>query len=194
MTFSQLNVSGTWAFEPARFIDERGFFQENFKKSLIESELGIQFEVKQVNQSLSNAGVVRGIHWADFPPGQAKYVTVQRGSIWDVVVDLRVGSPTLGLWDAIELSAENGKALLIGSGIGHGFLSLEDSTVVNYLCSEEFNKDHEHGLNPFDADLAIDFQVTANRFGIPNLLLSPKDSTANSFKHYRDLGLLPIVA
>jgi dTDP-4-dehydrorhamnose 3,5-epimerase len=131
MSFSSLKIDGSWVFTPKKFPDERGSFHEVFKLSVLTETLGFGFEVKQVNQSVSRAGVIRGIHWADVPPGQAKYVYCAKGSIWDVVVDIRVGSPTFGQFDAALLSEENGKSLLIKEGLGHVFLSLEDNTVVN---------------------------------------------------------------
>ena len=109
MSFTPLKIQGSWVYTPRKFEDDRGSFHEVFKLSLLSEILGRDFEVKQVNQSVSRAGTIRGIHWADVPPGQAKYVFCSRGSIWDVVVDIRVGSSTFGQFDGVELSATNGK-------------------------------------------------------------------------------------
>jgi dTDP-4-dehydrorhamnose 3,5-epimerase len=128
MSFTPLKIKGSWVFIPRKFPDERGSFHEVFKLPLLSETLGFGFEVKQVNQSVSKAGVIRGIHWADVPPGQSKYVFCSKGSIWDVVVDIRVGSPTFGQFDGELLSTENGKCLLIKEGLGHVFLSLEDGS------------------------------------------------------------------
>ncbi len=188
MSFTPMKIEGSWVFEPRKFDDERGSFHEVFKLSEISEALGRNFEVKQANHSISKAGVIRGIHWADVPPGQAKYVSCFRGKIWDVVVDIRAGSPTFGQWDAAEISAENGKSVLIEEGLGHVFLSLEEDSVVNYLCSEPFNPNAEHGINPLDDELAIPF---ATKWEKTNFVISPKDSEAPSFAEARDRALLP---
>ena len=188
MSFTPLKISGSWVFDPRKFDDERGSFHEVFKLTQISEILGKEFVVKQTNHSISKAGVIRGIHWADVPPGQAKYVSCFRGSVWDVVVDIRVGSPTFGKWDAAELSADNGKCLLIEEGLGHVFLSLEDNSVVNYLCSEEFNPSSEHAINPLDKDLAIPF---GSKWDKSPFLVSSKDSKAPSLKNAQESSLLP---
>ena len=188
MSFTPLKIEGSWVFEPKKFDDERGSFHEVFKLSQISEALDRTFEVKQVNHSISKAGVIRGIHWADVPPGQAKYVSCFRGRIWDVVVDIRVGSPTFGQWDAAEISAENGKSVLIEEGLGHVFFSLEDNSVVSYLCSEPFNPGAEHGINPLDDDLSIPF---ASKWDKTTFVISPKDSEAPSFAEALDRGPLP---
>ena len=188
MSLTPLKIEGSWVFEPKKFDDERGSFHEVFKLSQISEALGRNFEVKQANHSTSNAGVIRGIHWADVPPGQAKYVSCFRGKIWDVVVDIRVGSPTFGQWDAAEISAENGRSVLIEEGLGHVFLSLEDNSVVSYLCSEPFNPTSEHGINPTDNDLAIPF---SSKFNDSKFIISHRDSEAPSLMQAQDSGLLP---
>ena len=172
MSFTPLKIEGSWVFTPRKFPDERGSFHEVFKLPLLSETLGFVFEVKQVNQSVSKAGVIRGIHWADVPPGQAKYVFCSKGAIWDLVTDFRIGSPTFGQFDGDVISADNGKCLLIKEGLGHVFLSLEDDTVVNYLCSEPFSPTTEHGINPLDETLAIPFD---SKFPKERLLFSPKD-------------------
>lgn len=188
MSFTPLSIKGSWVFTPQKFEDERGSFHEVFKLSAISETLGFDFQVKQVNQSVSKAGVIRGIHWADVPPGQAKYVFCPRGSIWDIVVDIRVGSPTFGKWDADVISEQNGKALLIQEGLGHVFLALENNTVVNYLCNEPFNPGREHEINPFDEVIAIPFGDKRN---VSEFITSPKDKNAFSLGEANVKGLLP---
>jgi dTDP-4-dehydrorhamnose 3,5-epimerase len=188
MSFTPLSIQGSWVFSPTKFDDQRGSFHEVFKLPRMEIELGFGFEVKQVNQSVSSAGVIRGIHWADVPPGQAKYVFCTSGSIWDIVVDIRVGSPTFGNWDAAVLSEQNGHAILIKEGLGHVFLSLEDNTVVNYLCSEPFNPTREHGINPLDQALAIPFE---KMWSSSKYLISPKDLEAPSLAEMVSNKALP---
>jgi dTDP-4-dehydrorhamnose 3,5-epimerase len=184
MSFTPLKIEGAWVFEPTKVDDERGSFHEVFQLSPISEVLGRNFEVKQVNHSISKAGVIRGIHWADVPPGQAKYVSCFRGKLWDVVVDIRLGSPTFGQWDAAELSAENGKSMLISEGLAHVFLSLEDDTSVSYLCSEPFSPSTEHGINPLDPDLAIPF---VSHWGESSFVVSDKDSKAPSLQQAQEM-------
>jgi dTDP-4-dehydrorhamnose 3,5-epimerase len=188
MSFTPLKIEGSWVFTPKKFPDERGSFHEVFKLPLLSETLGFGFEVKQVNQSVSKAGVIRGIHWADVPPGQAKYVFCSKGSIWDVVVDIRVGSSTFGQIDGEIISADNGKCLLIREGLGHVFLSLEDDTVVNYLCSEPFSPTTEHGINPLDSDLAIPYKSIWNK---SEYKVSQKDLDSLSFSEMHTRGALP---
>jgi dTDP-4-dehydrorhamnose 3,5-epimerase len=182
MPFQPMGIQGAFVFTPVRHEDQRGTFQENFKLSAMESELGINFQVKQVNQSSSGKGVIRGIHYSENPPGQAKLVNCPRGSIWDVVVDLRTESPTFGKWEGVEVSAENGMSVFIAEGLGHAFLSLEEGSVISYLCSEEYNSATEHQINPRDPDLAIDFEGIGTKHGISNFILSDKDAGAQSLK------------
>jgi len=181
MPFEEMKIKGAWVHTPLRHHDNRGHFEEQFKLSLIEQELGRTFTVKQVNQSFSNKGVIRGIHYTDSPEGQAKYVSCPKGKIWDVVVDLRKDSPTYGQWDAVELSAENGLSVFISEGLGHSFLSLEDGSVVNYLCTSEYNAAADRTVNAFDAKLAIAFETTGSAYGITHFSLSAKDSEAPGF-------------
>jgi dTDP-4-dehydrorhamnose 3,5-epimerase len=183
MSFTPLKIEGSWVFTPKELPDERGSFHEVFKLPLLSETLGFGFEVKQVNQSVSKAGVIRGIHWADVPPGQAKYVFCSKGSIWDVVIDIRVGSPTFGQFDGEVISAENGKCVLIREGLGHVFLSLEDDTVVNYLCSEPFSPTTEHGINPLDRDLAIPFDRMLPK---QHHIISSKDLNAPTLRENFD--------
>ena len=177
MPFQEMKIKGAWIHTPIRHKDERGHFEEQFKISQIESELGRSFVVKQVNQSVSSKGVIRGIHYTDSPEGQAKYVSCPKGAIWDVVVDLRKDSPTYGQWDALELSAENGLSVFISEGLGHAFLSLNDGSIANYLCTSEYSPDVERTINPLSAKLAITFES----LGITEFVLSQKDSEAADF-------------
>jgi dTDP-4-dehydrorhamnose 3,5-epimerase len=186
-----MGVQGAFVFTPVRHQDSRGHFQESFKLSSLKTELGLGFEVKQVNQSSSAKGVIRGIHFAQNPPGQAKYVSCLKGAIWDVVIDLRPGSPTFGVWEGVELSARNGKSVLIPEGLGHAFLSLEEGSVVSYLCSEEYSPTIERLINPLDKDLAIDFSGFGSKFGVEDFLLSDQDKKAQGFQEALGAGLLP---
>jgi dTDP-4-dehydrorhamnose 3,5-epimerase len=193
MEFSSLAISGATLVQFPRYGDSRGFFQEAFKLSEIMSALNSGFVVKQVNQSRSAAGVVRGIHWADAPPGQEKYLMVQSGSIIDFVVDLRADSPTFGRYDFVELRADQPGAILIGNGVGHAFLSLEDGTTVTYLCSEEYNPPHEHGINPLDPEVALPLEDLRLKFGLPKLSFSEKDLQAPSLAEQLVAKRVPVV-
>ena len=181
MTFTEMKIKGAWVHTPTIWPDERGTFHEVFKLSQIEQQLGRTFTVKQVNQSTSAKGVIRGIHFTDSPEGQAKYVSCPKGSLWDVVVDLRPTSPTYGQWDAAIISAENKNSVLISEGLGHGFLALEDDTVASYLCSSEFNPAADKTVSPLSEKLAITFNEFTANHGINKFILSPKDSEAPSF-------------
>jgi dTDP-4-dehydrorhamnose 3,5-epimerase len=181
MSFTEMKIPGAWVHTPTRFNDLRGHFEEQFKLSLIESQLGRSFPVKQVNQSVSSKGVVRGIHWTDSADGQAKYVSCASGAMWDVVVDLRPSSPTYGLWAAETISLENGKSVLISEGLGHVFLALEDGTVANYLCTSEYNPSADKTVNPLDPNLAIGFELVAKQHGITSLSMSEKDRAGAAF-------------
>ena len=174
-------IAGAWVHTPKVWPDERGTFHEVFKLSAISEQLGRLFTVKQVNQSLSSKGVIRGIHWTDSDEGQAKYVSCPAGALWDVVVDLRPESSTYGKWDAVLLSAENRLSVLISEGLGHGFLSLEHGTIANYLCSSAFNPTADKTISPLSPRLAIDFNAASIGSGIQEFLLSPKDSEAPTF-------------
>ena len=181
MSFTPMSIAGAWVYDPKVWTDERGTFHEVFKLSAISEQLGRGFEVKQVNQSLSRKGVIRGIHWTNSVYGQAKYVSCIQGSIWDVVVDLRPESPTFGNWDAIVLSYENRRSILISEGIGHGFLSLSEGAVANYLCSSEFNPADDRTINPLSKKLGISFEEIASAHEIESFLLSDKDKNGETF-------------
>lgn len=164
---------GALLSEPTVHPDERGTFHEWFKASEFEQATGYPFDLQQVNVSTSKRGVLRGLHYADVPPGQAKHVACLAGSILDVIVDIREGSPTFKKWAAVELSAENKHSLYIPIGFAHGFVALEDATVA-YLTSAEYNPDGEHEIDPFDPELGIgwpelEFVLSAKDRGAPKL-------------------------
>ena len=181
MQFTPMAIEGAWVHTPTRHEDNRGHFEEQFKLSAIESHLGRSFEVKQVNQSVSAKGVIRGIHYTDSPEGQAKYISCPKGAIWDVVVDLRPESITYGKWDAVVLSADNGKSVLISEGLGHAFLSLEDGSVAHYLCNAEYLHSFDKAFNPMSSGLEIGFEVICNMHEIGHPNLSSRDASAPNF-------------
>lgn len=181
MPFQETAIEGVWIHTPLRHSDNRGHFEEQFKLSEFEAATGRLFTVMQVNQSVSNKGVVRGIHFTTGPIGQAKFVSCTRGRIWDVVVDLRESSQTFGDWISVELSPEAGNSVFIPEGLGHAFLSLEDGSVVNYLCSSEYSPEHDRTISPLSPALSIPFAQIAASVGAHTLVMSDKDSAAPEF-------------
>ncbi|MET9971285.1 dTDP-4-dehydrorhamnose 3,5-epimerase, partial [Streptomyces sp. NPDC006356] len=135
--------------------------------------------------SVSRRGVLRGLHFSDVPPGQAKYITCVRGTVLDVVVDIRVGSPTFGRWEALRLDDTDHHAAFLAEGLGHAFMALTDDATVIYLCSTGYAPEREHGVDPLDPELGIAWP----RHIAP--ILSPKDAQAPSLAEARETGLLP---
>src|SRR4051794_4772416 len=133
MQLRTLSVDGSWELTPRQHADDRGVFLEWFKAEEFERGVGHRLELKQANTSVSKKGTVRGIHYADVPPSQAKYVTCLHGAVLDVVVDIRVGSPTAGRWDAVLLDDKDRRAVYIAEGLGHAFMALTDGATVSYL-------------------------------------------------------------
>ncbi|MBN9376557.1 MAG: dTDP-4-dehydrorhamnose 3,5-epimerase family protein [Cellulomonas sp.] len=191
MTFRALRLPGAWEFTPRQFADPRGVFLEYFQGAPFAQTVGHRLTVAQANLSVSAAGVVRGLHYADVPPSQAKYVTCARGAVLDVVVDIRVGSPTFGQWDSVLLDDSDRRAIYLSEGLGHAFMSLEDGSTVLYLCSAPYAPGHEHGVNPLDPALGITWPTTARDGGPLTPLLSDKDAAAPSLAEAVAGGLLP---
>ena len=175
-----LRIPGAFEVTPTQHGDDRGVFLEWFSLPTFTAQAGHALTLAQANLSVSKAGTVRGIHYADVPPGQAKYVTCAAGAVRDVVVDLRVGSPTFGQWDVVLLDAVDRRAVYLSEGLGHGFCALEDGSTVAYLCSTVYNPTGEHGVDPLDPELGIDWGLDAGL-----LLLSPKDLEAPSLAEAR---------
>jgi dTDP-4-dehydrorhamnose 3,5-epimerase len=177
-------------------VDARGSFHEWYRADLLEKVTGDGFGlhsplIAQANCSVSRAGAVRGIHFAQVPPGQAKYVTCFAGAVLDVVVDLRTGSPTYGRWDSVLLDDVHRRCVYVPEGMGHAFVALADGSLVSYLVSTGYDPGREHGIDPFDAEIGIDWP-TQDRDGRPlELTLSDKDRAAPSLAQARAQGLLP---
>ncbi len=191
MTYRELAVPGAWEITPTQHGDPRGVFLEYFQGGPFRENVGHGFDLQQANCSVSAAGVLRGIHYADVPPGQAKYVTCARGAVLDVVVDIRVGSPTFGRWDTVLLDDVDRRAIYLGEGLGHAFMSLEDDSTVLYLCSTGYSPGREHGVHPLDPEVGIVWPTTA-RDGSPlTPQLSEKDLAAPTLSEARAAGALP---
>ena len=194
MTYRELSVPGAWEITPVQHGDPRGVFLELFQGVPFLEAIGHRFDLRQANMSVSAAGVLRGVHFADVPPGQAKYVTCPKGAVLDVVVDVRVGSPTFGRWDSVLLDDVDRRAIYLSEGLGHAFCSLEDDSTVVYLCSTPYAPGREHGVHPLDPELGIVWP-TADRSGRPLVpQLSAKDGVAPSLAQAAADGTLPRLA
>jgi dTDP-4-dehydrorhamnose 3,5-epimerase len=191
MEIRELKVPDAYQVVPQVHGDNRGAFWEWFRADRLEEATGRRLELWQANASVSAAGAVRGVHFADVPPSQAKFVTCARGALLDVVVDIRVGSPTFGSWDAVLLDDSSRHGVFVSEGLGHAFMALEDDTMISYLCTATYNPGREHGVHPLDPDLAIEWPVTG-RDGSPlEPILSAKDTEAPTLAEARTAGLLP---
>jgi dTDP-4-dehydrorhamnose 3,5-epimerase len=182
----RLGIDGAFVITNEKHADDRGEFVEWFRSDIIQRETGLDFSTIQANLSVSTKGSFRGIHYADVPPGQAKYVTCVTGAILDFVVDIRVGSPTFGQWETVPISANDRRAVLLDVGLGHAFLALEENTTVAYLVTDHFKPKSEHAINPLDAELALSFPLSKR-----DLIFSPKDEKAPSLSEALDSGRLP---
>jgi dTDP-4-dehydrorhamnose 3,5-epimerase len=182
----ELKIPDSYEITPKQFGDDRGVFLEWYRFDKLEETIGHSMNLRQANTSVSKRGVVRGIHFADIPVGQAKYVTATHGAVLDYVIDIRVGSPTFGQWDTVLLDDADRRAIYISEGLGHCFVALTDNATVSYLVTDVFNPSREHGINPLDPDVALLFPPEA---GEP--LLSPKDTDAPGLTEAAASGLLP---
>ncbi|MWB99238.1 dTDP-4-dehydrorhamnose 3,5-epimerase family protein [Agromyces seonyuensis] len=186
MQIRELKIPDSYEITPKQFPDDRGVFLEWYRFDRLAEVVGHPLQLAQGNTSVSKRGVVRGIHFADVPPSQAKYVTAARGAVLDFVIDIRVGSPTFGQWDSVLLDDVDRRAIYISEGLGHCFVALTDDATVSYLVTSTFNAEREHGINPLDADVALEFGIPAEE-----LLLSPKDTDAPGLAEAAASGLLP---
>jgi dTDP-4-dehydrorhamnose 3,5-epimerase len=179
-----LSIEGAWEIVPEQHGDPRGLFLEWYRFDRLAEVVGHPLRLAQGNLSVSAQGVVRGIHFADVPPSQAKYVSCVRGAVLDVVVDIRVGSPTFGQWEFVRLDDVDRRAVYLSEGLGHGFAALTDDATLCYVCSETYNPTGEHSVHPLDPDLAIAWPTDAPQ-------LSARDAAAPSLADARSAGLLP---
>ncbi|MCJ0870054.1 dTDP-4-dehydrorhamnose 3,5-epimerase [Streptomyces sp. AP-93] len=184
MKFRELSIGGAFEITPQQHGDPRGMFMEWYRFDHLAEVVGHPLKLAQANLSVSQRGVVRGIHFADVPRGQAKYVTCVRGAVLDVIVDIRVGSPTFGRWEGVRLDDLDRRAVYLPEGMGHGFCALTDDATLSYICSETYNPAAEHAVHPLDPDLDIDWPAD-----VP--LLSARDDAAPSLADATASGLLP---
>jgi dTDP-4-dehydrorhamnose 3,5-epimerase len=184
VSYRELKVPGAWEITPKVHPDSRGRFFEWFTDREFTEMTGHGLDLHQANVSVSSAGVLRGLHFAQLPPSQAKYVTCLHGAVFDVVVDIRVGSPTFGQWDAVTLDTVAHRSVYLSEGLAHGFLALEDDSTVAYLCSAGYSPGREHTIRADDPDIGVDWPAAAP-------ILSDRDAAAATLAEVRDAGLLP---
>ena len=186
MKVDETAIPGAVVVTPTQFPDDRGTFLEWFRFEPLEEALGRRFDLRQANLSVSRRGVLRGLHLAAVPPGQAKYVTAVTGAAIDYFVDVRVGSPTFGRWDSVRLDTVDRRAVFLAEGLAHAFVALEDDTTVSYLVNDVYRPGAEFGLDPLDPQIGL-----ALPFPVEELVLSPKDAAAPSLAQAEADGLLP---
>lgn len=189
MKITPLEINGVWLVESPVWSDIRGTFREWFKSNEILQITGQEFLAVQSNISRSDKGVIRGIHYSLAPNGQAKWVTCVEGSILDVVVDVRRSSPTFGKYLTISLHGDQGNSLFIEGGLAHGFLAIEDKTMVSYMLNSPYMPELEYEIQPLDPDLGIDwkFELLAGT----KVIMSQKDAEAPTLTQRFIEGKLP---
>jgi dTDP-4-dehydrorhamnose 3,5-epimerase/epimerase EvaD len=181
-----LGIEGAFAFTPPVHRDDRGLFTSPYQDAVFTGARGkTLFPVRDISHNLSARGVLRGIHYTATPPGRAKYVYCPYGRVHDYLVDLRVGSPTFGRWEAAELGGDTCKALYIPVGVGHAFLSLEDDSMVVYVMSEGYVPENELAVSPLDPALGLPVPEGYE------LAQSERDKAAPTLAEARERGLLP---
>lgn len=186
MKFTPLGIQGAWLGDSPVWSDECGFFREGFKADDVLAATGFDFSIRQANISQSQSGVIRGTHYSLALKGQAKWVTCGNGSIRDVIVDIRTSSPTFGKSVCVDLEGLDGRAVLIGAGLGHGFASTAHTSTIAYLLSSPFSPVDEFEITPMDSNLGIDWGVN-----LSGATFSEKDRTSPSLSERLNLNQLP---
>ncbi|MFE9131203.1 dTDP-4-dehydrorhamnose 3,5-epimerase family protein [Streptomyces sp. NPDC007148] len=185
MRIEELNIPGAYLITPAQIPDERGTFYEAMRSDALEGATGVPFDPRQINYSVSKRHTLRGIHSVRIPPGQAKYVTCVRGSLRDIVVDLRIGSPTFGEHRVNVLDADSGRSVYVPEGVGHGFLALSDDACICYVVSTTYVPGTQIDINPLDPDLDLPWDCPQPP------LISDKDAKAPTVAEAVRAGMLP---
>ncbi|MFE9245762.1 dTDP-4-dehydrorhamnose 3,5-epimerase family protein [Nocardiopsis sp. NPDC006938] len=181
-----LSVHGAHLFTPTVFPDSRGLFTAPYQREHFEEATGRPLPpLTQLAYSRSSAGVVRGVHFTTAPPGMATYLHCPQGAVLDIAVDVRVGSPTYGRWEAVRLDEHNRSAVYLPVGMGHAFVSLTDDTVMSYLLSGGYEPDHEKAVNVLDPELDLPLPEGLEP------VLSERDRAAPDLRRLREDGLLP---
>ncbi len=176
MEFIKTKIADLLILKPKVFEDKRGYFFESYNKLILAKE-NIMTDFVQINESKSLKNVLRGLHFQHPPYAQAKLVRVIKGSVLDIAVDIRKSSPTYGKWHSIVLSEKNKMLFYIPIGFAHGFVTLEDNTIFEYLCSNFYNKDSEDAIIWNDEDININWNVK-------NPTLSDKDQSGKKFSNF----------
>ena len=177
MTIKETSIKDLLIIQPNVYTDDRGYFFESFNKDTF-FKLGLPTKFSQDNQSLSQKGVLRGLHFQNPPFAQGKMVRVIQGSVLDVAVDIRINSPTYGQHEKVILSGENKKMFWIPPGFAHGFITLEDNTIFTYKCTTVYHKESEGSLIWNDPTLNIDW-------GADNPVVSAKDLEGELFRNFQ---------
>ncbi|MGY1638461.1 dTDP-4-dehydrorhamnose 3,5-epimerase family protein [Geodermatophilus sp. SYSU D00742] len=185
MQIRELTVRDAHVVDLVPHGDARGRFTEWYRADVLSGVLGFGLHLAQANHSVSARGVLRGVHFALVPPGQAKYVYCPAGRVLDVVVDVRVGSPTFGAHDAVVLDSDRPRAVYLAEGLGHAFVSLADGSSVTYLVSSGYDPGREFGIDPLDPALGLPWPADVE------FELSAKDQQAPTLEQARAQGLLP---
>lgn len=188
MKVEPLRIDGAWVFTPRQFTDDRGVFLEWFTAHALTEAVGHRLSLAQANHSISRRGTLRGIHYADVPPSQAKYVYCAQGAVLDVVVDIRVGSPTYGEHDSVVLDDAERRGAYLAEGLGHAFLALTDNASVTYLCTTPYSPTREHGVHPLDPALGLPWPIDVV------LTVSAKDAAAPTLAQAAATDALPAYA
>lgn len=175
MEIIETSIQDLLIIKPKVFEDDRGYFFESFNKSNFQ-DLGLDLDFVQDNESKSSRGVIRGLHYQLAPYAQTKLVRVIQGTVYDVAVDLRIGSPTFGKWHGVELSAHNKVQFLIPRGFAHGFSVLSDSATFIYKCDNLYKPEAERGINFNDPFLNIDWKTDPQE-----AVISSKDKVHPNF-------------
>lgn len=185
MQISPLAFDGAYIIRPSISSDDRGAFLELFSQPVFQQAVGHQLSVAQINCVQSRRGTIRGIHTTALPPGQSKCITCVSGAIIDIVVDIRVGSPTFGRNISVLLDVEKRHVLYLAEGLAHGVAPLTEEATIIYLCSSTYSPDRQIVINPLDPELALPWPATGK------FKLSEKDRNAPTLSETRELGILP---
>ncbi|HET8615715.1 MAG TPA: dTDP-4-dehydrorhamnose 3,5-epimerase [Actinomycetales bacterium] len=191
MQISPLTIEGAWLVTPEQHEDDRGVVLDWFADQAFVEAVGHPLRLRRASCSVNVAGALRGLHYADLPPGQGTYVTCASGAVAEVVVDLRVGSPTFGAHEIVLLADTDRRAVYLSEGLGHGSQAITDDTVVTTLYSEPSDARKERAVNPLDPELGIAWP-THDRTGMPlTTVLSARDGGAPTLAEARAQGVLP---
>jgi dTDP-4-dehydrorhamnose 3,5-epimerase len=181
-----LSIPGAWVFTPQVHHDSRGYFLEYYRAEEFTTDLGYPLELGQANCSNSHQSVIRGVHFSAVPPGQAKYVACASGSVHDVIVDVREGSPTFGRFESVLLDDVRRRTVFLEHGLGHAFMALSEAATLMYMCSTPYDPTTEKSVHPLDPSLGITWPGDPAQY-----VLSAKDAAAPTLAEASRTGLLP---